>query len=89
MKKVFRLDVDTSKGWGVRVNAIWGWLVLRLTGCWPVITGKGRVRKILKGRGKGEGGVMYVANHCSWLDIPTVAMAIGIRKVRERGEREV
>lgn len=79
MKGAFGKDVDRDKGWGIRVNAVWGWFVLRLTGCWPIIQGKREVRKLLQER-SSPSGVMYVANHCSWLDIPTVAMSIGIRR---------
>ena len=87
------VEVDTKKGWGVRANGIWGWLVLRLTGNSPIITGKYRSRALLKGKPADSPGVMYVANHCSWMDIPYVAMAIGVsrnfkivakKEVRER-----
>jgi len=74
------IEVDSKKGWGVRANGIWGWLVLLLTGNAPIITGKYRTRALLKGRPAGSPGVMYVANHCSWMDIPYVAMAIGVSR---------
>ena len=83
--KLCNRDVDINKGWGIRANAVWGWCVLKMTGCYPTITGKRRVATILrtlrKERGSDAGvGVMYVANHSSWMDIPYVAMAIGVRE---------
>ncbi|GMH80539.1 hypothetical protein TrVE_jg5253 [Triparma verrucosa] len=74
------ITVDEKKGAGIRTNAIWGWFVLRLSYNWPLITGKKRVQKLLKVLPESSPGVMYVANHCSWMDIPYIAMSIGIRK---------
>lgn len=71
----------------VEVGHLWGTVVLRLTNCYPVVSGKENLKAIYKRDKKAEKtspGVMFVANHSSWLDIYFVGVSIGWKNYKVR-----
>ncbi len=85
--KIFK-KYDPNRKVPVMLNGIWGWIVLRFSRNYPIITGADKVNETLKSMDK-DAGVMYVANHCSWMDIPFVAMAIGRRNYKIVAKKEL
>lgn len=58
---------------------------MRLTGCFPRRIGK----EIIKEFYKGGRPAMFVANHCSWDDIPFVGATIGWRNYKIVAKKEL
>lgn len=77
----------------ITLGHLWGRTLLFIMRCFPVITGKENLkelRELNKKKKRGERQpVMYVANHCSWMDIPFVAMAIGWQNYKIIAKQEL
>lgn len=56
----------------------WGMLKMRLFHTYPIIDGVENLELLYDKESKKYRNAMFVANHCSWLDIPYVVMAVGI-----------
>jgi len=74
-----RQKFDSQRRLPVEVGHLWGTIVLKLTNCYPVITGKENLKAIYKGdsKTKEKKPVMFVANHSSFMDIYFVGVSIG------------
>lgn len=75
----------------VEISHLWGTLTLRLTNCYPVITGKENLKEIYK-KDKETGKanpVMFVANHSSWMDIYFVGVSLGWKNVKMIAKKEL
>ena len=90
--RVLRLKAfDKGRRAAIFLAHVWGTALMRLTRCYPVVD-------VLEGApapknvwSEKEGGtsVMYVANHCSWMDIPYMGAAIGWRNYKIVAKKEV
>lgn len=69
----FNKKWDENRSMFDKTGKIWARLWLRLIECYP--TKSGNV-DMLKGKGKGIGPCLFVANHGSWLDIPIVCSVV-------------
>ena len=65
--------------------------VLRLTRCYPVIKNREIVNEFFKKKEGEIGGkpVMFVANHCSWMDIPFLGAVMGWRNYKIVSKKEL
>jgi len=64
---------------------------MRLTRCYPVIQNRELVTEFFK---KNEGSekknnAMFVANHCSWMDIPFIGAVMGWRNYKIVAKKEL
>lgn len=82
---VTRGKVDQQRRMPVFITHIWGTLLMRLTGCYPKMVNK----EILKQFYKSNRNAMYVANHCSWDDIPFLGATIGWRNYKIVAKKEL
>lgn len=75
----------------VEVGHLWGTTVLRLTNCYPVISGKNNLRDIYRRNKdtKQRKPVMFVANHSSWMDIYFVGVSIGWHNYKMVAKKEL
>lgn len=60
------------------ITHAWGMLKLAPFGTFPVLRGTENLELLYDKDTKKYRNAMFVANHCSWLDIPFVVMAMGI-----------
>mmetsp|Transcript_16099 Transcript_16099/g.39429 ORF Transcript_16099/g.39429 Transcript_16099/m.39429 type:complete len:222 (+) Transcript_16099:129-794(+) len=74
-----RQKFDRQRRVPVEFGHLWGTIVLRLTNCYPVISGKKNLKAIYKRdkETKKRKPVMFVANHASWMDIYYVGISLG------------
>lgn len=84
LASVFGIELDKNKRAYCFVSHLWGMMTLRCSNCWPVISGREHTADL--GR---EAPAMYVANHCSWMDIPFLAAAIGWRNYKIVAKQEL
>ncbi|KAL7533075.1 hypothetical protein ACHAXR_005026, partial [Thalassiosira sp. AJA248-18] len=61
--------IDPFRRIPICVGYIWGLLSFSLFGLWPVVEGRENLEVLRISKLKPA---MYVANHCSWMDIPFV-----------------
>ena len=85
--------VDRLRRWPVSLSQLWGVTLMRLMGCFPRIEGAEELRKIYEAnkgkRREDRTPVMFVANHCSFMDIPYVAAVIGWRNYKIIAKQEL
>lgn len=90
---IFGDRFDRNRRVPIALGNIWGWVVMHLTRCHPIIKGRENLEPIEKfNRGKKGADripVMFVANHCSFMDIPFVAMAIGWNNYKMIAKQEL
>lgn len=69
----------------------WGMALMRLTRCYPKIRNREIVNDFFKNGNKGdkEKCVMFVANHCSWMDIPFLGATMGWRNYKIVSKKEL
>lgn len=75
----------------ITVGHVWGMALLRLTRCYPKIKNREIIDNFFKNH-KDENGqkpVMFVANHCSWMDIPFLGAAMGWRNYKIVSKKEL
>jgi len=86
-----RQRLDRQRCIPVHVTHLWGTLVLRLTNCYPVITGKNNLKTIYKrdSKTKERKPVMFVANHCSFMDICIVGVSLGWKNYKMVAKAEL
>lgn len=77
-----RSKVDKMLRVPVAISHIWGYAVMRLTGNFPKISGRENLEGLFKNEDGSKRGAMFVANHCSWMDIPFVVLAMGWRNYK-------
>jgi len=65
----------------------WGMTLMRLTRCYPVIKNREIVSEFFK-NGKDQ-KAMFVANHCSWMDIPFLGATMGWRNYKIIAKKEL
>jgi len=69
----------------------WGMTLMRLTRCYPVIKNRELVTDFFKKNGgsEKEKNAMFVANHCSWMDIPFLGATMGWRNYKIVSKKEL
>lgn len=65
----------------------WGMTLMRLTRCYPIIKNREIVSEFFK-NGKDQ-KAMFVANHCSWMDIPFLGATMGWRNYKIIAKKEL
>mmetsp|Transcript_15686 Transcript_15686/g.24412 ORF Transcript_15686/g.24412 Transcript_15686/m.24412 type:complete len:346 (+) Transcript_15686:136-1173(+) len=71
-------NIDKNRRVPNFVSHLWGTVLMHLTRCMPKVEGRENLEELYQpGTKKFKKPVMFVANHCSWMDIPFVAMAMG------------
>jgi len=82
---------DPKRRIPITIGHIWGMTVLRLTRCYPVIKNREIVNEFFKKKEGEVGGkpVMFVANHCSWMDIPFLGAVMGWRNYKIVSKKEL
>lgn len=87
---VSRGRFDPTRRIPITIGHTWAIALMRLTRCYPVVRNKEIVNEFFK-RKKGEGkkSVMFVANHCSWMDIPFLGTVLGWRNYRIVSKKEL
>lgn len=82
---------DPERRIPITIGHAWGMAVLRLTRCYPVIKNREIINNFFKKK-EGEDGrkpVMFVANHCSWMDIPFLGAVMGWRNYKIVSKKEL
>ena len=77
-------ELDANRKIPVLISSTWGWIIMKLTRNYPEIINREAVMEKLNGR-----ACLYVANHCSWMDIPFVSAAIGYRNYKMVSKKEL
>lgn len=77
MKRQRRIPVFLSHVWGVTL--------MHLTRCYPTIKNP----EVLQNFYKEGRPAMFVANHCSWMDIPFLGVSIGWRNYKLISKKEL
>mmetsp|Transcript_25777 Transcript_25777/g.70849 ORF Transcript_25777/g.70849 Transcript_25777/m.70849 type:complete len:372 (-) Transcript_25777:524-1639(-) len=68
----------------------WGMALMRLTRCYPEIENRHLVYDFYKNKVDGEEPkAMFVANHCSWMDIPFLGAVMGWRNYKIVSKKEL
>jgi len=74
----------------ITIGHCWGMALMRLTRCYPKIKGKEIVDNYFKTeKGEEQKPVMFVANHCSWMDIPFLGAVMGWRNYKIVSKKEL
>lgn len=79
--------IDPQRRIPIFVGHCWGMTLMRLTQCYPVIRNRQIVTDFFK-NGK-EKNAMFVANHCSWMDIPFMGATMGWRNYKIISKKEL
>jgi 1-acyl-sn-glycerol-3-phosphate acyltransferase len=82
---------DTTRKIPIMVGNIYGYTLLFLTRCFPTVKGRENLASVLgKDEQKNPRACMFVANHCSWVDIPFLACGvIGMRNYKMVSKSEL
>jgi len=74
----------------ITIGHCWGMALLRLTRCYPEIKNREIITEFFK-KNKGEkaNNAMFVANHCSWMDIPFLGAVMGWRNYKIVAKKEL
>ncbi|GMH84413.1 hypothetical protein TrVE_jg5152 [Triparma verrucosa] len=84
---------DKGRRIAVFLSHVWGVWLMRLTRCYPIIesmpSAPTPVKYFQKSPPTVSPSVMYVANHCSWMDIPYMGAAIGWRNYKIVAKKEL
>lgn len=71
----------------------WGLLSMTLFGMWPAVEGRENLDVLREVDENGKKGklkpAMYVANHCSWMDIPFVVRVFGFKNCKMIAKAEL
>jgi len=86
MYLITRGKVDKYRRVPIAFSQIWATTLMNLMGCTPKVTGMENIKKVFKENG---GPVMFVANHCSWMDIPFVGVNVGWRNYKIIAKEEL
>ena len=83
---IFGKKIDPFRRIPINIGYTWGMLSYSLFGLWPKVLGKENLEVLREvtedGKKKGIKPAMYVANHCSWMDIPYIARVMGYRNYK-------
>jgi len=82
---------DPTRKIPVLIGNIFGHVLLSLTRCYPIVKGKENISSILgKDDQSSSRACMFVANHCSWMDIPFIACSvIGMKNYKMVSKKEL
>jgi len=73
--------IDPFRRIPICIGYIWGLLSMTIFGMWPKVEGWENLEILREVKKNGKKGklkpAMYVANHCSWMDIPFVSRIFG------------
>jgi len=84
---ITRYRFDTKRRIPIFVSHCWGMTLMRLTRCYPKIRNRELVNNYFK---ENEGKpAMFVANHCSWMDIPFLGATMGWRNYKIVSKKEL
>ena len=84
------MGVSHSGTWSQRrlpvfFSHVWGILVLRLSRSYPEMVGRDKLLAFYS----QNRPAMFVANHCSWMDIPFVGATVGWRNYKLVSKKEL
>jgi 1-acyl-sn-glycerol-3-phosphate acyltransferase len=78
--------IDPFRRMPICIAYAWGLLSFTLFGLWPKVEGRENLELLREVDENGKKGklqsAMYVANHCSWMDIPFVCCVFGFRNCK-------
>jgi len=81
---------DPKRKIPIFIGHCWGMTLMRLTRCYPVIKNREVVTEYFKKNGGEESkSAMFVANHCSWMDIPFLGAVMGWRQYKIVSKKEL
>lgn len=80
--------IDPYRRIPIMVAYTWGLISMGLFGLWPVVEGRENLEALRDDNGKLK-SAMYVANHCSWMDIPYVCRVLGFRNCKMIAKAEL
>mmetsp|Transcript_19349 Transcript_19349/g.27577 ORF Transcript_19349/g.27577 Transcript_19349/m.27577 type:complete len:364 (+) Transcript_19349:122-1213(+) len=93
MQLVYRIfpKFDQTRKIPIFIGNIYGHVLLFLTRMYPTVTGRENLASVLgKDKEKKPRACMFVANHCSWVDIPFLACGvIGMRNYKMVSKSEL
>jgi 1-acyl-sn-glycerol-3-phosphate acyltransferase len=69
----------------VFLSHVWGIALMRLTRCYPTMKNLDILQRFYQDRRPA----MFVANHCSWMDIPFLGATIGWRNYKLISKKEL
>jgi 1-acyl-sn-glycerol-3-phosphate acyltransferase len=78
-------SASTQRRLPVFFSQIWGILVLRLSRSYPEVIGREKLQTFYR----QNRPAMFVANHCSWMDIPFVGATVGWRNYKLVSKKEL
>ena len=74
----------------ITVGHCWGMALMRLTRCYPKINNREIIANYFNSeKGEGRKPAMFVANHCSWMDIPFMGAVMGWRNYKIVAKKEL
>lgn len=73
-------NFDPTRRIATPITHFWGVIKMKLFRSFPIIDGIENLEYLYDKKSKKYRNAMFVANHCSWLDIPYVVMAMGIQR---------
>ena len=72
------------------IGHCWGMALLKLTRCFPRLKNEEIITDFFKKKKGGkEQNAMFVANHCSWMDIPFLGVTMGWRNYKIVSKKEL
>jgi len=81
---------DPQRRVPIFIGHCWGMTLMRLTRCYPVIRNHEIVTDFFKKKKDGkEQNAMFIANHCSWMDIPFLGATMGWRNYKIVSKKEL
>lgn len=73
----------------ITVGHCWGMALMRLTRCYPKIHNRDITDSFKKNKVEESKNAMFVANPCSWMDIPFLGAAMGQRNYKIVSNKEL
>eukprot|EP00429_Kryptoperidinium_foliaceum_P026601 CAMPEP_0176153418 /NCGR_PEP_ID=MMETSP0120_2-20121206/78372_1 /TAXON_ID=160619 /ORGANISM="Kryptoperidinium foliaceum, Strain CCMP 1326" /LENGTH=338 /DNA_ID=CAMNT_0017490477 /DNA_START=129 /DNA_END=1145 /DNA_ORIENTATION=- len=83
---ITRGKFDPKRRLPVFFSHVWGVAVLKLTRSYPEWEGLDKLKKFYDSQ---SGPAMFVANHCSWMDIPFLGATVGWRNYKLVSKKEL
>lgn len=81
---------DPKRRIPIFVGHCWGMSLMRLTRCYPEIKNREIIADYFKkAEGEEAKNAMFVANHCSWMDIPFLGAVMGWRNYKIVSKKEL
>jgi len=87
---ISRGRIDPMRRIPIFFGHCWGMALMRLTRCYPVIKNREIIDEYFeKNKGEEAKNAMFVANHCSWMDIPFLGAVMGWRNYKIIAKKEL